>query len=61
MSDKDAVLEAVRDLSDEMTFDEILEQLEILAAIRRGERAGAEGRVISHATLEQRAKSWNSK
>jgi hypothetical protein len=41
MSDKETVLEAARDLSDEVTIDEILDQLAILAAIRRGEHAAA--------------------
>ena len=60
MSDKEAVLEAVRELPDDATFDEILDVLEILATISHGERAAAEGRVVSHAEIEERSKSWNS-
>lgn len=36
MSIKEAVLEAVRQLPDEACFEDILEHIEIMAAIRRG-------------------------
>ncbi|HEY3964072.1 MAG TPA: hypothetical protein VGM05_05905 [Planctomycetaceae bacterium] len=58
MSDKETVLEAVRDLSDEVTIDEILDQLAILATIRRGEHAAAAGQVVSHDEMEKRVESW---
>ena len=60
MSDKDAVLEAVRELSDEMTFEEILEELEILASIRQAERDIAAGRVLTHAEVVERTKTWST-
>jgi hypothetical protein len=62
MSDKEAVLEAVRGLPDAATINEIIEQIAILAAIRRGERAAAvAGQVISHEEMKQRAAAWTSK
>ena len=61
MSDKEAVLEALRGLSDAATIDEIIEQIAILAAIRRGERAADAGQVISHEEMKQRAATWISK
>lgn len=48
MSNKEAAIEAVRELPDEATFEDILEHIAILAAIRRGEEAADAGRVISH-------------
>jgi predicted transcriptional regulator len=61
MSDKEAVLEAVRQLSDAATIDEIIEQIAILAAIRGGERAADAGQIISHEEMKQRAAEWISK
>jgi predicted transcriptional regulator len=61
MSDKEAVLEALRGLPDAATIDEIIEQIAILAAIRRGERAADAGQVISHEEMKQRAAAWISK
>jgi predicted transcriptional regulator len=61
MSDKEAVIDAVRNLSDEATVEEILEQIEILAAIRRGERAADAGRVVSHEEVKQQVASWNTR
>jgi predicted transcriptional regulator len=43
------------------TIDQILEKLAILAAIRRGEEAADQGKVISHAAMKKRARSWNTK
>jgi predicted transcriptional regulator len=61
MSDKETVLEVVRELSDEATFDEILDHLTIIAAIRRGARAAVAGRVLRHDEMERRTESWSSK
>jgi hypothetical protein len=48
MSHKDAVIEAVRHMPEEVTFEEIIEQLAITAAIWRGEETADARRVISH-------------
>ena len=61
MSNKQAVLEAVRELPDEATFEEILEHIAIVAAIRRGEEASAAGRVIPHEDVKKRIAAWISK
>lgn len=61
MSNKDAVMEIVRKLPEEATLDEILEEIQILAAIRRGEDAALEGRVMSHEDAKQRLCSGLSK
>jgi predicted transcriptional regulator len=58
MSNKDVVLEAVRELPDEATFDGILEHIAILAAVQRGEEASAAGKVVSHEELKKRVARW---
>ena len=60
MSNKEAVIEIVRKLPEEVTLEEILEEIEILAGIRRAEEAVREGRVISHEDVKQRLASWLS-
>jgi predicted transcriptional regulator len=60
MSAKEIVLESVRQMSDGLTMDEIVEELAILAGIRRGEQAAEEGRVISHDEMKKRVASWNT-
>ena len=54
MSDKDLVIEAVRTLPAESTLEEILQEIKMLAAIRRGEEAAGAGRVISHEEIKKR-------
>jgi len=61
MSNKEAVIEAVRELPDEVSFEEIIEQIGILAAIRRGEEAADAGRLIPHEEVKKRLASWISK
>ena len=61
MSAKQLVLDTVRKMPDKATIEQILERLAILAAIRRGEEAADQGKVISHAEMKKRAKSWNTK
>jgi predicted transcriptional regulator len=40
---------------------EICEEIAILAAIRRGEEAAKEGRVVPHDEVKKRLASWTSK
>ena len=54
MSAKELVLESVRNMPDDKSMDEIVEELTILAGIRRGEKAADEGRVISHEEMKKR-------
>ncbi|MEO6811401.1 MAG: hypothetical protein ABI353_20005 [Isosphaeraceae bacterium] len=58
MSNRDAVLEIVRTLPEESTLEEILEEIQILAAIRRGEEAVREGRVVDHEDVKRRLVVW---
>jgi len=58
MSIKEAVLEAVRQLPDDAGFEDVLEQIETLAAIRRGEQDADAGRVVPHDEVTRRIASW---
>jgi predicted transcriptional regulator len=60
-SNKDVVIEAVRKLPEGVSLQEICEEIAILAAIRRGEEAAGEGRVVPHDEVKKRLASWISK
>ena len=53
MSNKDLVIEAVRRLPDEASLEEILEQIAILTAIRRGEEAAEAEKVVPQEEVKQ--------
>jgi predicted transcriptional regulator len=60
MSSKQLVIEIVEGMPDEATLEETLEQLAILAAIRRGEADADAGRVIPHANVKRGSrKVWH--
>lgn len=61
MSNKELVVEAVREKPDEATLDDIAEQIAILAAIQRGEEAADAGRVVSHDEVKRQVATWTSK
>lgn len=60
MTEKDLVIEAVKELPDQSTFKEILEHLAIFQAIRRGEQAADAGKVVSHEEVKKRVATWIS-
>ncbi|HEX3152770.1 MAG TPA: hypothetical protein VHR66_32155 [Gemmataceae bacterium] len=59
MSDKQMVLEAVARLPDNVSLDEVREEMDILAALRRARQASAEGRVYTQEEAKQRAAQWS--
>jgi predicted transcriptional regulator len=61
MSNKEAVIEALRDLPEEASFEAIIEHLLTLAAIRRGEEDADAGRVVPHDEIKKRIASWITK
>ena len=61
MSDKQAVLEAVSQLPENLSMQQINEELATLEAIRRGLRASDEGRVKSHEEVKRLVLEWTSK
>jgi predicted transcriptional regulator len=61
MSDKQAVMEAVESMGEEKTFEEILEELAMLASLRRGLADADAGRVVTHEEMKRRVAQWTSK
>ena len=61
MTNKELVIRKVRELPDNASLDDIAEEIAILAAIREGEKAADEGRVISHEEVKRQVKQWLSK
>jgi hypothetical protein len=61
MSEKDSILEAIRRLPDDTSFDEAIEEIKILQRIEEGEKAGDEGRVRPHEDLRALIRSWAGK
>jgi len=54
MSDKELVIEAVRQLPEHASIKEIAEEIAILAAIKKGEHDADAGRVVSHDEMKKR-------
>ncbi len=61
MSDKEVVRDALRRMPEEASLEEISEEIAILAAIRRGEAAANEGRIVAHEELKKRSTTWIGK
>ncbi len=61
MSNKEMVIDAVRELPEEATIQDILEQIQILAALQQSAQAADAGQVIPHEEVKKRIASWNSK
>ena len=60
MTDKQAVIDAIHRLPDNASLDEIAEELQIMAAIRRGRADVGAGRTKTHQETEQLFESWAS-
>lgn len=54
VSTKELLIEFTRNLPKKITLDEAIEELQILAAIERGQQAAEEGRVITQAEVRRR-------
>jgi predicted transcriptional regulator len=61
MSNKDVAIEAIRQLPEQASFEEIAEEVAILAGIRRGEKDADAGRTIPHDEVKKRLQTWISK
>ena len=61
MSNKEIVIEAIRQLPELVSFEEIAEEIAILAAIQKGERDADAGRTVSHDDVKKRLILWTSK
>ncbi|MBI5767374.1 MAG: hypothetical protein HZA93_06225 [Verrucomicrobia bacterium] len=58
MSDKQAVLEAVGQMPDTLTLDQIRAELELLAALREGLADSQAGRVVPHKEIKRQYAAW---
>jgi predicted transcriptional regulator len=58
MTDKQAVMDALGRLPEGASLEEITEELNIMASIRRGRADVAAGRSKSHEEVEQLVESW---
>jgi predicted transcriptional regulator len=59
-SNKELVIEAIRRLPEDLSLEEISEQIAVLAAIRRGEEDAEAGRVVTHEEVKTRLASWKN-
>lgn len=57
-SPKQAALQLVERLDDDVTFEDIIYELYVLEKIQRGMKDADEGRVISHEDVKQRLGRW---
>lgn len=55
---KEKVLQAIRELPDEMTIEEAMERLYFLYKIEKGLRQADSGQKISHAEAKKRLQKW---
>jgi len=61
MTAKAEALATIQRLPDDVSLEEIAEELEILAAVRKGQEDVAAGRVKSHEEVEKLLPSWITK
>lgn len=58
MSQKEIVLEAVRDLPDDCSMDEIADRIEFLAAVQKGLDQLDRGEGIPHDVVKKQLAAW---
>jgi predicted transcriptional regulator len=61
LNDKQLAIQALGRMPESVSLEQISEELAILAAIRKGEQAADEGRVVAHEEAEQRSAAWTGK
>jgi predicted transcriptional regulator len=61
MSNKEIVIDAVRRLPDDASLEQITQEIEILAGIRRGQADVAAGRVVPHDRVRELVRQWTTK
>lgn len=60
-SAKQIVQEALKELPDNVTMEDMVDEMRILAALQRGEQAADEGRVLLHDEVSRLMPAWISK
>jgi len=58
---KQLAREVLDRMAESATLQEVIDELEILAALQQGEADIAAGRVVSHEEVERRSAAWTSK
>ena len=61
MKDKDMAILTINKLPEDTSMEEIAEELQIMAAIKKGKADVRAGRVKSHAQVEKLFETWISK
>ncbi len=61
MTDKELVITTLKKLPEEILLEDILEEIQILVAIQRGEQAADAGRVTPHEDVKKMIVSWTSR
>jgi predicted transcriptional regulator len=61
MSNKEIVIETIRQLPEHLTIEEIAEEIALLAGIRRGLEDIKAGRTIPHDEVKKRPQTWISR
>jgi hypothetical protein len=58
ISEKDNILQAVKNLPDNTSIEEAMERLYLLFKVEKGCRQADAGQTISHAAAEKRMSKW---
>jgi predicted transcriptional regulator len=61
MSTKELALETIRKLPDSVSWEEIEERIQFLAAVERGRQEVREGKVIPQQEVKENLKEWITK
>jgi predicted transcriptional regulator len=58
MTDKQAAIDALQRLPENASLDEITQELQLMAAVRRGRKDIAAGRTKTHQEVKESLESW---
>ena len=61
MSTKELALETIRKLPENVSWEEIEERIQFLAAVERGRQDVREGKVVPHQEVKENLKEWITK
>ena len=61
MSTKELALETIRKLPEDVSWEEIEERIQFLAAVERGRKDVREGKVVPHQEVKENLKEWITK
>jgi predicted transcriptional regulator len=60
MSNKEIVIETIRQLPEHLTIEEIADEIALLAGIRRGLDDIKAGRTVTHDEVKKRLQTWTT-